>query len=110
MPATKWGSQQDFQKIPVVGLVPESAATGSSPASPVNGQLWFDSTLGRLFVREAGAWVLASQTGAELTANKGAVNGYASLDGSTKVPIAQIPTGQTGTTVPLGNDARFTDS
>lgn len=110
MPATKWGSQQDFQKIPVVGLVPESAATGSSPGSPVNGQLWFDSTLGRLFVREAGAWVLASQTGAELAVNKGAVNGYASLDGSTKVPIAQIPTGQTSTTVPLGNDARFTDS
>ena len=37
-------------------------------------------------------------------------NGVASLDASTKVPIAQIPTGQTGTTVPLGNDARFSDA
>ena len=39
----------------------------------------------------------------EATANKGAAGGYASLDGSTKVPIAQIPTGSTGTTVALGN-------
>jgi hypothetical protein len=39
----------------------------------------------------------------EATANKGAAGGYASLDGSTKVPIAQIPTGSSGTTVALGN-------
>jgi hypothetical protein len=39
----------------------------------------------------------------EATANKGAANGYASLDGTTKVPIAQIPTGTNGTTVALGN-------
>jgi hypothetical protein len=39
----------------------------------------------------------------EATANKGAASGYASLDGSTKVPIAQIPTGVSGTTVALGN-------
>lgn len=110
MPASKWGSQQDFSKIPVVGLVPESSATASPPAAPVNGQFWFDSTVGRLYVREAGAWVLASQTGSELLINKGAVNGYASLDGSTKVPIAQIPTGTSGTTVPLGNDGRFSDA
>ena len=42
-------------------------------------------------------------TGAEQTANKGAASGYASLDSGTKVPIAQIPTGATGTTVSLGN-------
>jgi hypothetical protein len=30
-------------------------------------------------------------TGAEQTSNKGAVNGYASLDGSGKVPSAQLP-------------------
>lgn len=46
----------------------------------------------------------------ELASNKGIASGYASLDGTTKVPIAQIPTGQTGSTVPLGNDSRFTDS
>lgn len=42
-------------------------------------------------------------TGAEQTANKGTAGGYASLDGSTKVPIAQVPTGTSGTTVALGN-------
>lgn len=41
---------------------------------------------------------------------KAAANGYASLDAGTKVPIAQIPTGATGTTVPFGNDARFSDA
>lgn len=46
----------------------------------------------------------------EATANKGAASGYASLDGTTKVPIAQIPTGATGTTVPFGNDSRFSDA
>ncbi len=49
-------------------------------------------------------------TGYQKESEKGAVSGYASLDGSTKVPIAQIPTGATGTTVPFGNDARFTDT
>lgn len=34
---------------------------------------------------------------------KGAASGYASLDGSTKVPIAEIPTGTTSSTVSLGN-------
>jgi hypothetical protein len=46
----------------------------------------------------------------QLESEKAAANGYASLDASIKVPIAQIPTGTTGTTVPLGNDARFTDT
>lgn len=34
---------------------------------------------------------------------KGAANGYASLDSGILVPIAQIPTGTTGSTVALGN-------
>ncbi len=110
MPAKRFGSQVDLAQIPVLGLVPESSPTASPPANAVNGQIWFDTTLGRLLVREAGSWVLASQTGSELLANKGASGGYASLDGTTKVPIAQIPTGTTGSTVPFGNDARFTDS
>jgi hypothetical protein len=42
-------------------------------------------------------------TGYQKESEKGAASGYASLDGTTKVPIAQIPTGATGTTVPLGN-------
>lgn len=46
----------------------------------------------------------------EVTANKGAVSGYASLDGSTKVPIAQLPTGSSSATVAIGNDARLSDA
>ena len=42
-------------------------------------------------------------TGYQKESEKGAASGYASLDGSTKVPIAQVPTGTTGTTVSLGN-------
>lgn len=104
------GSQLDLMKIPVLGLVAESSAAASPPAAPVNGQQWYDTTNDRLMVREAAAWQPVSNVGVELTANKGAASGYASLDGSTKVPIAQIPTGTTGSTVALGNDARFSDS
>lgn len=46
----------------------------------------------------------------QATSEKAAASGYASLDSGTKVPIAQVPTGQTSSTVPFGNDARFTDS
>lgn len=103
------GSQLQLNKIPVLGLVPESSATASPPTSPTNGQLWYDTTVNRLYVRENGAWVLASQTGAELAANKGATNGYAALVSGT-VPIAQIPTGTTSSTVTIGNDTRLSDS
>lgn len=102
-----FGQQTNFRWIPTTNFVVESSA--SAPSSPVNGQLWHDTTNNLLMVRLNGAWVNCGNTGVELLANKGAVNGYASLDGSTKVPIAQIPTGSTGSTVPFGNDARFSD-
>jgi hypothetical protein len=105
--AKKISTQYDHQKIPIIGLVAENKS--SAPATPVNGQIYYDTTALRNFVRENGAWVLASQTGALLTTQLGAASGVASLDGTTHVPIAQIPTGTTGTTVPFGNDARFTD-
>ena len=44
-------------------------------------------------------------TGYQKESEKAAASGYASLDGTTKVPIAQLPTGTTGTTVALGNAA-----
>ena len=46
----------------------------------------------------------------ENSTNKGAANGYASLDAGTKLPIAQIPTGVTALTVAIGNDARLSDA
>lgn len=100
--------QLDLRKIPVYGLVPESAS--SAPSSPVEGQLWFDTSLTpkRLKYYTNGSWEFADQIGAELLANKDATNGYAGLV-SGKVVIGQIPTGTTGGTVPFGNDARFSD-
>ncbi|HSX06738.1 MAG TPA: glycosyl hydrolase family 28-related protein [Candidatus Saccharimonadia bacterium] len=44
----------------------------------------------------------------EKTVNKGAASGYTPLDSGSKVPIANIPTGATGTTVAIGNDSRIT--
>ena len=63
------GSQLDFQKIPSLRFVVESAATGSPPGTPVDGQFWLDTTIHRLYVRENGAWVLASNTGTVGTAD-----------------------------------------
>ena len=108
--AKRFGSQLDFAKIPVLGLVAESSATVSPPATPTNGQFWYDTTVNRMKVYENGAWTLASDTDAEKTVNKGAANGYASLDGTTKVPFAQLPTGTGASQVAVGNDSRFTDS
>jgi microcystin-dependent protein len=51
----------------------------------------------------------ALNTKIDLT-QKAAASGVASLDATTKVPIAQLPTGNTGSTVTIGNDARLTDA
>jgi len=68
------------------------AATGgggsgnvSSSGTPTNGQIaqWTDATHIQ--------GVNASSFGFELAANKGVANGYASLDATTKVPAAQLP-------------------
>jgi hypothetical protein len=56
--AKQFGSQLDLQRIPVVGLVPEQKTT--APATPVNGQLWFDSTLNVLKVWEVNQWLLVA--------------------------------------------------
>ncbi|HSX06697.1 MAG TPA: hypothetical protein VLG92_03190 [Candidatus Saccharimonadia bacterium] len=51
-----------------------------------------------------------STSGAELMSHKGQASGYAGLDGSSKVGIANLPTGTTSTTVAIGNDSRFAGS
>lgn len=45
-----------------------------------------------------------------LASDDGAANGVAQLDASSKVPIAQLPTGSTSSTVAIGNDARLSDA
>ncbi|MER6830831.1 hypothetical protein ABT352_32895 [Streptosporangium sp. NPDC000563] len=51
-----WYSQHKFNKIPVLGLVPESG--GTEPDSPAVGQLWVDTTAGKVKWRTPGsAWM-----------------------------------------------------
>src|SRR5665213_809252 len=59
---------------------------------------------------QSGDYSVGQVTGAEATANKGVASGYAPLDGSSLVPIANLPTGATSSTVAVGNDARFAGS
>jgi hypothetical protein len=47
--------QHDFQKIPILGLVGESSA--SAPASPVEGQFWYDSANKKQMQYQNGVWV-----------------------------------------------------
>lgn len=108
------GVQQNFNKIPVLGLVAESSAAASPPANPVDGQFWYDSTNNLPMVRQNGAWVQASITGAELVANKGAAGGYAPLDASSNVPIANLPVAASGTSsatqIVRADDSRLSNS
>jgi hypothetical protein len=55
-----------------------------------------------------GATQAAKGSDAEYAANKGAVSGYAPLDGTSKVPIANLPTGTSSSSVVIGNDSRVT--
>ena len=84
------------------GVLPMSrlASSGSCDANAV---LWGDA-------RCAPPPSTAAQVGAIPATDKGQANGVATLDSSSKVPMGQIPTGQTGSTVALGNDARFNDA
>ena len=56
--AKLFGSQIDLQKIPLLNVVIHSSPT--EPSTPVNGQLWFDTTQGVMKVREAGVWLLVA--------------------------------------------------
>ena len=59
----KFGAAIDAQKIPIKGLVPESAATASSPSSPVDGQLWWDTTTKNLKIWITSGWVQVDNQG-----------------------------------------------
>jgi len=50
-----YSAQQNFRKIPVLGLVMESGA--SAPTTPTNGQLWYDTGNNKGKLYENGSWV-----------------------------------------------------
>lgn len=63
------------------------------------------------------AWTKIGKTGADATdiggiplSQKGAINGVATLDSSTKVPFAQLPTGTGSANVAVGNDSRIVNA
>lgn len=80
----------------VIGLQDqEMVEIASSPATPASGK-------GKIYLKTDGLFYTKNDAGVEkevspslaayeLQANKGAANGYASLDANSKVPIAQIP-------------------
>jgi hypothetical protein len=54
--AKAFGSQLDLQKIPVLNIVVQQMAT-PGPATPSNGQLWYDTTNNQLKAWVNGVWV-----------------------------------------------------
>ena len=79
------------------------AAAPSAPVSSVAGRT------GAITLAESDITNLTTDLAAtEKTANKGAASGYAPLNSSSQVPIANLPTGTTSSTVAIGNDARIT--
>lgn len=109
-------STQAFGDAAATGTSQEVARGGhkhAMPADPVTAhvgagdphtQYALDSDL----ATHAGA--ADPHTGYQKESEKGAASGYASLDGSTKVPIAELPTGTTGSTVALGDAAAALDA
>lgn len=103
-----FGYTVNFKKIPTRNFVAESSS--SEPSGAVDGQFWYDTANNLLKVRQNGTFVQASITGVVLSSQIGAANGVASLNASTKIPIAQIPTGNDANSVTIGNDARLSDT
>ena len=63
------------------------------PAAPENGDIWYNSTTGKLRIRQGGSTVdlVDLATGSEQLVNKGLPNGYAGLDSAGRVPATQLP-------------------
>lgn len=99
--------QQEAEKGAASGYASLDATTKVPIAELPTGTTGTTVALGN-----AAAGLVAAHEGAadphtvyQKESEKGAASGYASLDGSIKVPIAELPTGTTGTTVALGNAA-----
>lgn len=84
--------QQNFKQIPVLGLVVEQA--GSAPATPPDGQVYYDTGLAKFRGRENGAWVnlvtpnaltSASTAGGDLSGTLSNLQIVASAVGTTEI-------------------------
>lgn len=108
-----FGNQIDTQRIPIKGLRAEQSAT--APTSPVSGLFWEDTSLtpSRVKVYINGAWRIIDGIDSELLANKNVANGYAGLNGSSQVALAQLPVAASGassaTALVRADDSRLSD-
>jgi hypothetical protein len=87
-----------------------AAAVAAHAAAPDPHPVYLSAAEGNAAYEAAGAVAAHTaavdpHTGYQKESERGAASGYASLDGSAKVPIAQVPTGTSGTTVALGDHA-----
>lgn len=90
-----------------VGTTP-GGELGGTWAAPTVDATHSGSTHGAAVTTHEGA--ADPHTAYQKESEKSAASGYASLDAGTKVPIAELPTGTTGTTVALGDAAAALDA
>jgi hypothetical protein len=83
-----------------------SFATSGCPGSGGSAVSSFNTRTGAITLTSTDVTTALSFT-PENSANKGTASGYAPLDGSSKVPAANLPIGTSSTTVAAGNDSRI---
>jgi hypothetical protein len=105
-----FGAQINTSRIPILGLIPEQAATASPPASPVEGLFWNDTTAHVIKVYLAGAWTTLGNAGAG-----GPPSGAAGGDLGSSYPNPTVVKAQSGFTINgvaavITTDSRLSDS
>jgi hypothetical protein len=105
-----FGAQINTSRIPILGLIPEQAATASPPASPVEGLFWNDTTAHVIKVYLAGAWTTLGNAGAG-----GPPSGAAGGDLGSSYPNPTVVKAQSGFTINgvaavITSDSRLSDS
>ena len=89
-----------------IGLIWVNTATDTAYIlldDTVGAAVWEEIGAGGLSEAEVQTLIDASMDGYQRESEKGAANGYASLDASTLVPITQLPTGTGPTQVAIGS-------